>query len=527
MKKINKEIISDWWSELKELTLSEEITQKLIANKQKIKKNLASTGGKNFFYRITQKLFHLISRIAHFADLIAGKVLNLFARFPIAGRCIRNLRERVNNLKFRNTVEFIRTKIYSFFHPPHDENSIRIMDEFMDFIHRHGLDINRHIPGAKMKFKNKKNQLLQHKFFQEFSKSNLEKFLAIQFRFDRNIFPVLRDAALWHKFFEYLERKKVKDILLSGPDNERLSLMTSDPKEIASSNVVMVLTHLSEIKEKGRRIFFIGHHEGYLGPYFVRSVIRKLGFDNLAEKCNTIVGPRMLSNLVLRNGAANVGNLFITVPSQKTTEIKTTGLAAELKKTAKRTLALIKMPDSVLDLIQNMTLTEFKKTVSDYTSATSGSASDSTDKKKDRELADFFNDPDIIESIHELSEDDYNLFRDIMHEPFLIFPEGSRSYINPDGSISMKYINPRYFKAYMRPGDFIAPVNLVGGSDFTNGWHLSSAVLGISMGKPFEVTSEMIDNYEEEGLKVMRNIADLPNVKKVYFKDEIQNKHKT
>ena len=81
---------------------------------------------------------------------------------------------------------------------------------------------------------------------------------------------------------------------------------------------------VSKIKNKGHRVFFIGHHEGYLGPYFIRSVIRKLGFDSLTKNCNTIVGPRMFSNVVLRNGAANVGNLFVTVPSQKTTAILVT-----------------------------------------------------------------------------------------------------------------------------------------------------------------------------------------------------------
>ena len=41
-------------------------------------------------------------------------------------------------------------------------------------------------------------------------------------------------------------------------------------------------------------------------------------------------------------------------------------------------------------------------------------------------------------------------------------------------------INPRYLKAYMRPGDFIVPVNLVGGSDIAEGWRLRPAKLGIS-----------------------------------------------
>ena len=39
-----------------------------------------------------------------------------------------------------------------------------------------------------------------------------------------------------------------------------------------------------------------------------------------------------------------------------------------------------------------------------------------------------------------------------------------------------------------------------------------------------EVTAEMIENYEEEGVNVMRNIAQLPNIKDVRFKEEIQYK---
>ena len=86
----------------------------------------------------------------------------------------------------------------------------------------------------------------------------------------------------------------------------------------------------------------------------------------------------------------------------------------------------------------------------------------------------------------------------------------------------MKYVNPRFMEAYLRPGDVILPVNLVGGSDITNGWRLSPANLGLSVGKPYEINASMIENYEVEGLNVMRTIANLPNIKEVSFSDEIQ-----
>jgi len=127
----------------------------------------------------------------------------------------------------------------------------------------------------------------------------------------------------------------------------------------------------------------------------------------------------------------------------------------------------------------------------------------------------------------EFSIEDYNLFKNVMGESFLIFPEGSRSYIDPDGSVVMKYINPKYFDAYMRPGDYIAPINLVGGSDLTRGWKLRKAKLGISMDDPFEVTPVMLKNFEEAGLDVMKKIANLPNIKDVRYKEEIQFKKRT
>ena len=44
------------------------------------------------------------------------------------------------------------------------------------------------------------------------------------------------------------------------------------------------------------------------------------------------------------------------------------------------------------------------------------------------------------------------------------------------------------------------------------------------MGDPVEVTDKMIEDYEEEGINIMRKIAQLPNIKMVRFKEEIQYK---
>jgi hypothetical protein len=267
----------------------------------------------------------------------------------------------------------------------------------------------------------------------------------------------------------------------------------------------------------GRRIFFIDHHEGYLGPYFVRSVLRKLGFDNLTKNCNTIVGPRMFSNVVIRNGAANVGNLFLTVPSQKTTTIRTEGLADELKKTAKKTQCLIKLPDAGLMLIERLDYKEFMSIIFSKDISHLESPARLLSQETAEELKSFMESENYFDAMKDFKQEDFDLFKNIMNEPFLLFPEGSRSHTGPNGEVILKYVNPKYMQAYMRPGDYIAPVNLVGGSDITRGWRLRPARLGISLDEPFEVTAEMIKNYEKEGLNVMRKIAALPNIKKVIF----------
>jgi hypothetical protein len=524
VKLLEKMPFEKWWAEAKENYNPDEIIKFLLNNKDKLEESLSKIGGKNSIYRATDRIFTFFSRIDGAADKISERVQNYLMRFSCFRGFIEKARGWKNHLNFKELIEFTRTKLYSLRRSPHNEKAIWVLEEIVEFASKHGLDINIHFPEARQKLLEKKNQLLQHKFFQEFSKTRLEQFLAIQFSFDRCIFPVLPDTAFWHKFFEFAERKKVLDIILVNKCGKRVSFRKNSAQDIASTDTVLTLHKLSKIKNKGHRIFFVGHHEGYLGPYFVRSVIRKLGFHNLTQNCNTVVGPRMFSNVVLRNGAANVGNLFITVPSQKTTAIKTMGLAEELRKTAKRTQCLIKLPDAGLYLIKKLSYEDFMAAMVNGAPETFTQYTSFLDEKTKQELITFMETENFAESMKNFSKEDYTLFKKIMKESFLIFPEGSRSYIDPDGGVALKYINPKYLQAYMRPGDFIAPINLVGGSELTRGWHLHSATLGISMGDPIEVTTEIIENYEEEGINVMRSIAQLPNIKAVRFKEEIQYK---
>ncbi|HQO03110.1 MAG TPA: hypothetical protein PLI62_12645 [Spirochaetota bacterium] len=519
--KINKPL-SRLWDEAKEHYNPEDIVKFLQKNRHLIEKHIAMLDNRRYLYRMAHALFSLISTAAGMADLMLTQFQRFLTFFPWKNAVIQRILNMRNHLKFRECVEFLRAKMFSLRRPPHNEGDLRIIEEIIAYASKYGFDYKKIIPSAQKQFVKKKNQLMQHKFFQEFSKSVLEKLLATQFLFHRNIFPVLPDSAFWHKLFEFLERKIVVDIILMNMNRQRTSFKHGTPEEIASTDVIKILTRLAEIKKLGRRIFFIGHHEGYLGPYFVRSVIRKLGFDILTKNCNTVVGPRMFSNVVLRSGAANAGNLFVTVPSQKTTPIQTDGLADELRKIAKRTQCLIKMPDAGLKLIQNLDYLNFMNTFVYGSRESIEFYTSSLTPLEAEELMEFFTQYNFTDAMKDFSIDDYNLFRQIMGESFLIFPEGSRSYTDQDGAVVMKYFNPRYFEAYMRPGDYIAPVNLVGGSDLARGWRLRRAVVGISMDYPFEVTRKMLKNFEEAGVAVMKRIAELPNIKDVRFKEEIQ-----
>lgn len=138
------------------------------------------------------------------------------------------------------------------------------------------------------------------------------------------------------------------------------------------------------------------------------------------------------------------------------------------------------------------------------------------------ELVHYFQDNDIHNNLADLDREDYELFQSIMYEPYLLFPEGSRSYQEKNGDVTLKYFNPRFMQAYMRPGDIILPISLVGGSDIAKGVWLHHAPLGLSLGQPRTVTAEMIENFRTEGVDLMRAIAALPNIKAVHFDEDIQ-----
>jgi len=511
-----------WLIEIEDKSKSEEVLELFIKNKERIDKYISEINDEKVLYRTVNWIFSIFFKLASGLDWVLEKVQNIFLQIPVLQYIMEKIKGIRNDFDLRDLVLFLKTKIYSLKNAPHNEKAIKEVDEIIKLGKLHGLDFNKHFPKIKQRLSDKKSQLMQHKFFQEFSKGWTERLLAIPFHFEKSIYPVLPDSAFWHNFYGFLENILIKDIILVDEDSKKTSFKKSTEESLKNNKLIKQLKEISKIKNNGHRIFFIGHHEGYLSPYFVRNVLRKIGFDNLTKDCNTIVGPRMFSNLFLRNGAANVGNLFTAIPSQKTTKIKTKGLAKELRKAAMKSQFLIKMPNSGLKLIKNLEYEEFMSFARNYDKKNFKLPKMFLEKEEIRDLRSYMELNKNKKTIKKINKDEFTLFKKIMNEPFLMFPEGSRSYIDKDGSIVLKYINPRYIEAYMRPGDYIVPVSLVGGSDMTKGLFMRPGTLGLAIVKEIKLTKEKILNYKTEGVDVMKLVAKLPNIKKVKFNTNIQ-----
>ena len=514
--------LAKWWHAEKIKIVKGGSLKFLQDNKDRLEKSISTIYQRSFLYRTINVLLTFIATLAGILDKVKDFVVSTVLKIPAPQGLKDFIGSIINIVNFKGLVGFISAKVYSLKKAPQDIRSIQLLDDIIAFAKRDGLDLKKHFPDIAKKFHARKNQLLQHKFFKEFTKTGLERFLAIPFSFNRSISPVLSDSKMWHKFFVFLEKRNIRDLVLVGDKGERTSLNHDSKNAVASSHVVKTLYQASVLKASGHRVFIVGHHEGYLGPYFVRSVLRRLGFDNLAANCNTVVGPRMFSNLVLKNGASNVGNLFLTLPSQKTSAVSEKGLADALLQNARRTQFLIKMPNSGLKLIEQMNYNDFMNKLVRSDEQGFKQVSAQLKQVEQKELAEYLTFARLNNALDDLDRADYDLFKEVMYEPFLIFPEGSRSYTDKNGDVTLKYVNPRFMEAYLRPGDVILPVNLVGGSDITNGWRLSPATLGLSVAEPFVVDAEMIENYSVEGVNVMRKIAALPNIKNVYFDESIQ-----
>ena len=516
-----------------------EVLKFLQQNRGRLEKSLASIDKRDLLSRLTAFAMAVFSKLAGWVDSLKDKVVKLLMKLPAPEIIKQGLHTAAVVTNFKAMVDFIQTKYYAFKQSPYNDRLVRHMDELIANATQQGLDFKQHFPEVVDKLRLRKNQMLQHSYFKEFNKSSVERLLAIPFSFKRSLSPVLPDRALWHKLFGLLESHYIQDVVLVDDDGKQTSFKQGTKKQVESSHSVRHLYEASVLKAHGHRVFIIGHHEGYLGPYFVRSALRRLGFDNLVENCNTVVGPRMFSSLFLKSGASNVGNLFLTLPSQRTTKVNEDGLAEALQKSARRTQFLIKMPDVGLKLIEQFSYRDFMDLIANYsnlvtkpeTEVETGPALQSSGlswlqevltEVEVGELIEYLTNCDAANVMADFDRQDYDLFKHVMHEPFMIFPEGSRSYVEENGDITLKYFNPKFLQAYLRPGDVILPLSLVGGSDIMQGVKLKQGKLGLSLGTPYEVSKAMIDNFAVEGVEVMRNIANLTNIKQVRLNDSVQ-----
>ena len=511
------------WLKNKENLSQTEILHFLQENKGRLEKSLASIHKRDLIYRFTNRFLAFTSFVAELIDKLKDILSSWLLKIPAPSILKNTFSTIVGLVNFKGVVEFVRAKFYAFKKAPHNTRVVQLMDDVMSHANQQGLDFKQHFPDIVDKFVFRKNQILQHSFFKEFTKSFLERLLAIPFLFNRSLSPVLADSALWHKFFVFLESRYIRDIVLVDQNESQTSFKQASKRAVESSQAVRTLYEASVIKAGGQRIFIIGHHEGYIGPYFVRSAIRQLGFDNLTANCNTVVGPRMFSNVVLKSGASNVGNLFLTLPSQKTTQVNEHGLAEALQKNARRTQFLIKMPNAGLKLIEHINYQDFMEGIINFDDERFTFLAEALDQNEKQTLINYLQENDAKTIMASFDKADYDLFKSVMYEPFLLFPEGSRSYNNKDGGITMKYFNPKFLQAYFRPGDVILPISLVGGSDITNGWRLKTGTLGLSVGSPISVTEDMIENYETHGVEIMKTIAGLSNAKQVRFCEKVQS----
>jgi hypothetical protein len=518
--------------QLQKQPLSEsESLQFLQKSKADLERTLASIDKRDLLSKLTVFAMAIFSKLAGWVDVVKHWLVDMLMKVPAPEIIKQSLHTAAVVTNFKGMIDFVRTKYYAFKQSPYNAKLVRNMDDLITNATQHGLDFKHHFPETIDKLLVRKNQMLQHSYFKEFNKNHIERILAMPFSFKRSLSPVLPDRALWHKLFGMLEAHYIQDIILVDDDSSQVSFKEGSKRKIESSHSVRHLYEASVLKAHGHRVFIIGHHEGYLGPYFVRSALRRLGFDNLVGNCNTVVGPRMFSSLFLKSGASNVGNLFLTLPSQRTTKVNEDGLAQALQISARRSQFLIKMPDSGLKLIEQFSHKDFMQLILNYPDLESDQARFNTSltwldevltESEKTEFMAYLYASNAVSVMAEFDKQDYDLFKQVMHEPFLIFPEGSRSYVDDDGSVTLKYFNPKYLQAYLRPGDVILPISLVGGSDIIKGMKLLKDKLGLSLGAPYEVTAEMIEQYEVEGIEVMRNIANLPNIKKVQLSDAVQ-----
>lgn len=309
-------------------------------------------------------------------------------------------------------------------------------------------------------------------FAQEYStKTIFDKLFPAHFDFDRSIHPVTPDNCWEQKILDFLDYIFVKKRGFVGSDGRLVSLEDHGKEALLQTPTGKNLKKVRELKAKGKRVWILASHPAYTGAVMPRYVLCATGFEDIAQNWNAICGPRVVANTILEPGAKSIGNIFMTLPSEETTPIKTPGLSAVYSPLVRKTLKLVK---------------------------------------------------GMINGIN-WNDGEQEFFEKIKKEVFIVWPEGSRSTILSDGTIALKYIDPAFFRGFVQEGNFVVPMNQCGAEKINpkGSYLLKRAEVALSVGEPVEVTKEMLEkqNAPAQVLTFIEQICalPLPNGQKVIY----------
>ena len=326
------------------------------------------------------------------------------------------------------------------------------------------------------------NQILRDDaFLKEYaSKGFGEWIIACRMDFEKKVYEFTKRGKL-SEFCGYLmEEWAIDDVeFINKTDQgeaEPASFKNDGPEALSNTTTGQHLAKAEALKEEGNRVVIISSHPSYLGALAPFYSLNKAGYKKFTENPWMIIGPRVLANIIIKAGVKAVGNLLPTLPATDVENI------------------LVKTPVKKLALMTTKILTA------------------ASDKKLSEKIT------------KKLTDEECEAFEKLRHEFGFIFPEGSRSTLNEDGSITLKYINPGFLN-FIRPGDYIMPLNQCGAEEILpNGkqWPNWKQNVQLSAGKPILMTAEMLkeENQQETTYMLIQNLLDQPLGKMVHVEDK-------
>ena len=141
-----------WWNTAKEQSTPEEIIKILQKNKIIINRQIRKLDNDNYLYRWGHRLFSLFSLIAGIADRINKLIRCILLQIPVVRIVIQKFTDWKNHLNFKESIEFLRTKLYSLKRTPHKEEDVILIQEIIEFLSKNGFDIKTSIPRSQKKF---------------------------------------------------------------------------------------------------------------------------------------------------------------------------------------------------------------------------------------------------------------------------------------------------------------------------------------------------------------------------------------